>query len=83
MQDEEFKIEKDIPIPPARRSSKRKYPFNKMQIGESILIEGDRKKLRKASCAAQVYGKRNSKKFISRLLEKDGEFFGVRLWRVE
>lgn len=68
----EYKIEKNIPIP----ASRSKYPFNKMEIGESVFFEyvfG-----LKARSAADSYGRAHKKRFVSRKVES-----GLRVWRVE
>lgn len=72
-----IKIEKNIPLPPKRN----KYPFNKMEIGDSIFCAGKNTKLLRASVfsASAQWAKRNNKgvKFTS---AKEGS--GIRIWRI-
>lgn len=73
-----IEIEKNIPIPPARIGRFPIYPFAEMEIGDSILVKGDWKKLDSAKVAARAYGKRHGVRF--RTMQVDT---GVRLWRIE
>ena len=74
----DVKIEKNIPIPEACGGAiTRKYPFNEMEVGDSIFIEG-RKGSYTPGNAAHNYGKNHGKKFTSRK-ENDG----FRIWRIE
>ncbi len=77
----EIKIEKNIPIP----VTEIKYPFDKMDIGDSFFIPEDDKKVRlKIQCAVRsyfnIYRKKTkaTMKIISKSLEN-----GVRVWRIE
>ena len=63
----EFKIEKGIEVPQYRA----KYPFKKMEVGDSFFSETD------ACSSAYMYGKRNGKRF---LIRKEGD--GFRVWRI-
>lgn len=48
----------------------RRYPFNQMEVGDTVLVEKkDRSKIASASCN---YGKRNDKHFIVRLYTHEG-----------
>ncbi len=64
----EFKIEKNIPMPPSGSARPTKYNFGDMDIGDSV--EGEKN----MSCSAHMYGKRHGKKFARR---------GNRIWRVK
>lgn len=77
----EIKIEKNIPIP----VTEIKYPFDKMDVGDSFFIPENDKKVRlKIQCAVRSYFniyKKKTKatmKIISKSLEN-----GVRVWRTE
>lgn len=81
----EIKIEKDIPIP----VTEIKYPFDKMDIGDSFFIPENDKKVRfKIQCAVRsyfnIYRKKtnfiveSTMKITSKSLED-----GVRVWRIE
>ena len=69
----EFKIEKGIEIPSGRKAS-RVYPFDKMEVGDSFLVNA--KEQVKVMSSARPYGIRTGKKFVSRKMED-----GVRVWR--
>lgn len=80
----EFKIEKNVPPPAAR--SRVKYPWDKMQPGDSFFVacedEEERKKLCNRMSASASNFKRsmplNDRKFLVRQVEG-----GVRAWRIE
>jgi len=68
-------LEQGIPIPKKTRSAK--YPFNRMEIGQSVFFAGettDSKPYR----AAKAFESRRGWKFVIRCT--DG---GLRIWRVE
>ena len=67
----DFVIEKNIPI----QRGREKYPFLKMEIGDSFVFSGNRKVI---GAAASWYGSRYKMKFTTRSV--DG---GVRVWRVK
>ena len=71
-----YKIEKNISIAEAL-TSRNKYPFPKMKVGDSFFVEDimDKHVVR---AAAYSYGKYHGKKFRTRTV--DG---GVRVWRIE
>lgn len=72
----EFKIEKGIPIP----QSNPKYPFKDMKVGDSFLIKNCDKKSRMRLNSAVGYFKTRHKdwKFSIRAIQKD-----VRVWRIK
>ncbi len=77
----EIKIEKNIPIP----VTEIKYPFDKMDVGDSFFIaETDKKERLKIQCAVRSYfamyrkKTKTTMKIISKSLEN-----GVRIWRIE
>ena len=76
-----MKIEKDIPIPKIRSNSK--YPFDRMEVGDSFLVEMESYSLSKhssiSSCAIS-WAIRNNKdaKFSCRRVKN-----GIRLWRIK
>lgn len=65
-----LEIDKNIPIP----LTNLKYPFNRMDVGDSFFFDG---KSMNPVNAAHVYGKNNNKRFVSKL-EREGR----RVWRV-
>ncbi len=70
----EYKVDKDIPIPPAR-STLARYPFADMEPGDTFAVPAEENK--KVRLAAHSYGKRHGKAFTIRRQE-DGT---VRVWR--
>ena len=72
-----IKIDKNIPAPPSRPGRIPIYPFYEMEIGDSILVKGDCKKIDSARSTSRAYGKRHGMKFSTMLV--DG---GVRIWRI-
>ena len=69
---ETIKIERGIPIPPKRKRGSRKYPFDQMKIGDSILIG------RKSQTSAYHY--RIAHPEFRFTVRREGK--GFRLWRV-
>ena len=82
----EFIIDKDVPFPEDTRSS-AKYPFQHMEVGDSIFLtlkEGDNAKRmnNRLSQATRTYGKKQTPEchFILRY-RLENEISGVRIWR--
>lgn len=74
-----FDIDDNVSLPP-RHNSCSKYPFDKMEIGQSFALPAATGlRVREA---AVVYGKRHGMKFASRTLTEGGEKV-LRIWRVE
>lgn len=75
-----MKIEKGIPIPERRSHQPResKYPFAKMDPGDSIVFT-DNKQGKSALAAAYKYARDSGTKFAGRSA-KEGP---IRIWRVE
>lgn len=70
-------IEKNIPVPEqSGRGRRAKYPFSKMEVGDSVFFPGENSSSR-CSIAAHAYGHRVGWKFSVRTM--DG---GVRIWRI-
>lgn len=67
----EYKIEKDVPIPPKNAGRGSKYPFPEMEVGDSILVE------LKQSSAATLTRAIPDMKFATRKVEG-----GTRIWRI-
>lgn len=93
MQEEEkYEIEKDIPIPPKMRGQNAKYPFNEMEIGDSVFVpvedvQNCNRPNSAVSSAANVYAKRSGKKMITRTIRENdeikGRIIGFRVWRID
>lgn len=74
----EFEIQKGVPAPErAKHGRREKYPFRKMEVGDSILIPGEDSS-HKSGRAARKYGAENGKRFCTR-----SEPAGLRIWRIE
>jgi len=58
---------------------RRKYPFDKMNIGDSILIEGSEEDVHRACVAVHNYGTRHKRKFTYR---KSNDKKSVRIYRI-
>jgi len=75
MSEKAFKIEKGVPVPPPKSGRYAKYPFAKMDIGDSFFASEHPTKVRPA---ASWWANRHAGfKFQTR---KEGD--GVRVWRV-
>ena len=72
-----FKIEKGVEIPPRVNKNDYKYPWWKMEIGDSVFIENGEPNSREAS-NSYTYGGRTGKKFSARKVPG-----GIRIWRVK
>lgn len=68
-------IEKSVPF--NESIAPKKYPFAKMEVGDSLFFK-TKKEGRSAAGAAYGFGLRNDMKFIARA---DGD--GTRIWRIK
>ena len=68
-------IEKGIPIP-IRTSYTTKYPFNRMEVGDSVWLDIETT----MATNALVYHKSKGKSFTARK-EMRGDVVGTRVWR--
>lgn len=82
-----YEIEKGVEMPAAVNSGgrKAKYPWAKMEIGDSFFVPANGCSMRNvqdrfASAAAQ-WAKRHGSKFATRQVKEPEP--GVRVWRVE
>lgn len=73
-----IKIEKGVPIPEKSLMRKTKYPFRKMDIGDSIYIECDKDGMKNAVMAAYQCAHRYGGRYVHQADEK-----GIRIWRAE
>ncbi len=76
MNNSEFKIEKNVPIPNDALNNNR-YPFTKMEVGDSFLITDDTPS--RSVLAGQASRRYAPKRFVGRKAEGGGR----RIWRVE
>ena len=76
-------IEKNVKIPVVH--SKNKYPWDQMEVGDSVLIIADKGQTlfdlkRKVGPSARYYGAVIGKKFKTLKIDEEN---GVRVWRIE
>lgn len=78
-----FEIEAGVEVPKAHkpRGRQAKYPWHKMEVGDSILVEGEAASASKckAYSSANTWGARNGVKFTGRTVGERK----VRIWRIE
>lgn len=74
-----YAVSSGVPIPKVSRSDvgRSKYPFAKMEIGDSFFVIGSGH----ARASAWHYAKISGKKFTCRKVIESG-FVGTRTWRV-
>lgn len=71
----DFKIEKGVPLDNSGRGRKRKYPFDQLEVDDSILITDA--KAKSMSSLASNFSRKNGVKLKVRSVDD-----GVRVWRV-
>lgn len=72
-----WEVSENIEIPESKRGRKPKYPFTKMEVGQSVFFPST-KPGGKEAMTAYTTGKRLGFKFVVR-----AEGDGVRVWRTE
>jgi hypothetical protein len=77
-----MKVNSGIPIP--TENAKRKYPFDQLDIRDSVEFD-DTAEFERARRAAQSYGRNHKMRFTARKGIQDGEYVGTggTIWRVE
>ena len=74
-----YEIEKHVDMPsPVKRGRASRYPFSKMEIGDSFFVEG--KPPNQLSSVAYNWSKRNNSN-IKFVVKREGT--GSRIWRFE
>ena len=73
-----FEIERGIPIPENKRHSE--YPWSKLEVGDSFVVEGDKKTAKSLRVTGWDYGRRHRPFKIIVRQETDKT---VRVWRVQ
>lgn len=71
----EYKIDKDVPRPKSGSGRRLMYPWDKMEVGDSILFEKEKGK--SAAESAHAYGRKRGQVYQSKAVEG-----GVRVWRI-
>lgn len=76
------KIEKNVEIPVVH--SRVKYPWDKMEVGDSVLIQAEENQSlfnlkRIVGPSARYYGQRTGKEFKTLMAHEEN---GVRVWRI-
>lgn len=69
-----MKIDRDIPLPASRQE--HKYPFTRLEVGESFLAEG--RSVSAITALARYYTKKLGFKYTCRSLPE-----GIRVWRTK
>jgi hypothetical protein len=72
---EEISIDKDIPLP----KKQYKYPFNKMEIGDSFWVE---KETDAITSVVRFWSDKLNATFYTKAMPKDGKM-GTRIWRTQ
>jgi hypothetical protein len=75
-----YEIEKGVPLPPRirnREANRSKYPFTRMQVGDSFFVRG-RQAMNRIRTAASWAAARHGMKFSCHKM--DG---GIRVWRTK
>lgn len=82
---DEIAIDKGVPLPrPSRGGRQKKYPFDAMQVGDSLFMPADPQRVEIVRTIVFLCAKRYAKKhaprwrFTSRKVEG-----GIRIWRIE
>lgn len=78
---ENFKIEKGIEMP---NKKENKYPFLKMEVGDSFFVPCEKIKVNKTSCSIHSLAKANCKRAnLDYKFTVSGSENGVRIWRIK
>lgn len=80
---DEIRLDKGVPVPPAKagRYAKSKYPFDRMEVGDSFVFRtADRCKSGTADGYMRAASKRYGGKFTQRKVVEDGVAV-IRIWR--
>lgn len=72
----QLKIEKNVPIPNVAQKIE-KYPFAKMDIGDSFFVEFSKKDALRMQRSMHYIQKKLKIKLVSRINEN-----GIRIWRI-
>jgi hypothetical protein len=70
-----YKIEKNIPV---GYETKPAYPFEKMNVGDSFFVKGDKKKINSVGVAVSGYKKKTPGVNFTCRASNDG----IRVWRI-
>ena len=73
----EFPIQRNVPLPHPRGGNRR-YPFDQMKIGDSILVTDPSAGF---PGYVSVWGKRHKRRLTLRTVREDGKT-GFRVWRI-
>ena len=72
-----MEIEKNVPAPSDNRGGPAKYPFVRMEVGDSVLFPECKGSISKEYRAATSVGRTKGWKFVGRTTDE-----GFRIWRV-
>lgn len=76
MLDDEITIDRGIPMP--KRPSAQKYPWRKLEVGESFFVPCEGKRIQEFQSQTWNAGRAHNRKFATR--RENG---GIRVWRIE
>ena len=74
-------IENGIPVPATGRGRRLRFPWDKMEVNQSLFFPVDEKQGSSIYTSAYNFGKRHGGKFASRRVT-EGEKTGMRIWKV-
>ena len=74
----DIKIDADIPIKASYNNGRpEKYPWRKMEVGDSFFVSSETMNLKRASTYAWDASRRTGRKFACRRQDD-----GIRIWRI-
>lgn len=77
---DEFQIDTDIPMPTVTRSRQSKYPWGKLEVGNSFFIKG--RKPQSISTTRRYAQKKYNAQYTAQLVTEN-EVQGTRVWRIK
>jgi len=77
-----FKIDRNIPIPTARRGTYAKYPFKTMKVGESFAIPCTDDTVHRVQINAMAATRNHKPRKFRSAVEREGKSTYVRVWRL-
>jgi len=89
MNDTQYHIQKEIPIPDRKRGGRPKYPWQSMDLGDSFFVpcrgkppDTQRALIRRLLSSANVQRIHYGTRFTARSVTEN-DVVGVRVWRIE
>jgi hypothetical protein len=82
----QIKIEKGIPVPEVKQTTRRRYPTDIMKVGESFFIWCNNwesaARIRNTVYSSGYHLRKEGKKFVVKIVVENDQT-GVRCWRVK